>query len=936
MILAFFSRFFANIAKFFAAKSAQASVAGAKTPQPMSSKIGTVMQTVRKQAYNSAIGSVTRAAPKLVVFDPEANTREERKFSKKLTGTTHVGRSSNQCQSLVKNSDHKIIIVRNDNLSKHHLSINLEERGNHKKYILSYKDTANGTFKREPIWASLLFWRHGSDCKVPMWIPFFNWKYKKLKTDVDLCDGDVLIIGPPGDIDKITKKITNPQLKFVYPPVWYIRLAILSAKGLLALILLFGLACWLMTRSVSDVIVNPLPNSPAPLAIFASNGKTLMAGGISTPHQEKKQLSEYPKFLVETLLQSEDKIFYFHPGLNPVRIVTTAIDNLIAKGITGGASTLTQQLARTLFQYEVNGKDMFGKKILYNQEEGTKDTLDRKIREAGLALRLTFTHSKNDILLAYMNSVDLGYRTTGERIRGFSDASNFYFAKPIEEFSDQDPEDIARIANMVSLLPAPVLADSMCYRRIELTNSERKEADNAAEEAKKKGKKIETKMESLRKDAIDLKEKRDGMIDRLRDRGLISANLAKDAKTRVNYNLFSNKNGFCQGSVASPDSYKYSPIFLTERTREEVRVALSISKQAEQEQGKGIFDNYIVLASLDVDKQDRAKRLITKSIERLWRQKGVPHGALITIDPKTGEILALVGEVQSLDGNTKYDYAATEEIPPASTFKLFFYTAALKGGLPLDRIYACDSLNFARQFFPVSDYSHYCAAGENAIDLKTAVALSDNLVPLKVAKEFSSLDQVVETARDMGINTPLDAKVPEMAYGQYRAILREMTGAYAILANQGKYNFPHAIREIYVNTNRGNCDSSAEKFRYCPRIYAYEKDVRAEKQVISAKVADQMTELLRGVVKFGTGRNADISAVINKDIAGKTGTSDGSQDGWFIGYIPDELVTGIWLGNFVQPALVTMPPPSQDFSSADAAQVWGDYMLSCSSLVGCK
>ena len=109
---------------------------------------------------------------------------------------------------------------------------------------------------------------------------------------------------------------------------------------------------------------------------------------------------------------------------------------------------------------------------------------------------------------------------------------------------------------------------------------------------------------------------------------------------------------------------------------------------------------------------------------------------------------------------------------------------------------------------------------------------------------------------------------------------------------------PHAIREIYLNTNKDKCDSSPERFVNCPRIYRYEDDVRAGQQVLSKDIADKMTNLLRGVVSNGTGINADISAEIGKDIAGKTGTSTDSQDGWFIGYIPNEMVTGVWLGNY--------------------------------------
>jgi peptidoglycan glycosyltransferase len=268
---------------------------------------------------------------------------------------------------------------------------------------------------------------------------------------------------------------------------------------------------------------------------------------------------------------------------------------------------------------------------------------------------------------------------------------------------------------------------------------------------------------------------------------------------------------------------------------------------------------------------------------------------------------------------------------------MFFYTAALKGGLPSDRVYDCANLQFEGETFSIGDYSTgYCALGKPSISVKEAVAFSDNLMPLRVVKDYASMRDVAELAREMGLTTQLNPPIPRMAFGQYKTILREMTGAYGVLANGGKYNFPHAIREIRWNTNKNNCDSSPQKVKNCPLIYEYKKDVRAEKRVISEQIAAQMTDLLQAVVSDGTGRNADIRSQIGKTIAGKTGTSDGRQDGWFIGYIPKELVTGVWLGNFVQPALVVSPPPTTDFNSADAAMVWGDYMLLCHQEKGCR
>ena len=755
MIFSIFRDLVAKIANLFSSKSAQStstSPANAQS-QTRGSQIRASATKVAKTVLGELKKSVTRAKATLEVIDTRFSNSRKKYLKKKIfkgelaVKEYAVGREKEAVLGQLLNPD-GAIFVENKHVSGHHLSINREtDKNNRDKYLLKYIKTTNGTFQRLPLWASLLFWQNGKDYRNK-WI----WKYKRVSKDTELRDGDIFVIEERGKDDKTN----STRLKFIYPPVWYVRIGIYAAQGLFALIILYILACWLLVRSVADVAVDPLPNSPAPLAIYANDSKTLMTGsvdGIATPHQEKKQLSEFPKLLVGTLMESEDKNFYRHNGINPFRIVTAAIGNLLKRG-TQGASTIDQQLARTLFAYEVSAKDMWGNQIPYDRKKGIPDTLDRKIREAAIALKLNYAYFKKDeILLAYLNSVDLGYRNTGETVRGFVDASLFYFNKPVESLSEKNPEDVASIANLVVLLRSPSIAKSLCDKRID--PSDLVANDPKDEDAVKKEKEQDNKGRNIaRENAISLKNDKNILINAIRDRGYVSAEVAKEAKAVLNYTLFANQNGFCQGSDTSTDNYKYSPYFMTNRIREEMSVILSISNQEEKDQDGGVFDNYIVVTSLDVEKQDNARRLLEKSVERLWQEKAVPHGALITIDSKNGEILALVGDfkrkekssdkVETPDLEFLDDYGASELLSPASTFKIFFYTAALKGGLKLDESFLCDSLEFEGAIFPVSSYSNHCGAGNRAIDLRTAVAVSDNLVPLKVVKKYASLAEVVQ------------------------------------------------------------------------------------------------------------------------------------------------------------------------------------------------
>ena len=172
---------------------------------------------------------------------------------------------------------------------------------------------------------------------------------------------------------------------------------------------------WFAIATVRTVKLDPLPPIPAPLAIFASNGVTQISGGIATPHQDIATLDEFPPLLLKTLLLSEDKWYYSHPGVNPVSIVNATIANRLSGETLSGASTITMQLARTLFLEEVNNKSLWGEDLEAVDEAGNplnpdtlKLTLTRKIREAGLALRLNANYSKDELLLAYLNSVEMG------------------------------------------------------------------------------------------------------------------------------------------------------------------------------------------------------------------------------------------------------------------------------------------------------------------------------------------------------------------------------------------------------------------------------------------------------------------------------------------------------------------------------------------------
>jgi membrane peptidoglycan carboxypeptidase len=186
---------------------------------------------------------------------------------------------------------------------------------------------------------------------------------------------------------------------------------------------------------------------------------------------------------------------------------------------------------------------------------------------------------------------------------------------------------------------------------------------------------------------------------------------------------------------------------------------------------------------------------------------------------------------------------------------------------------------------------------------------SENAVAVRIAQD-AGLNNVVATAKKLGINSPLNA-VPGLALGQSEVNVLEMTGAYATFANQGVWNRPHAIKVI----RDGRDCEDFDDYNTCREIYRFNQGGYESRQAVTPQIAQIMHTMLQGVVRSGTGRNAQIG----RAEAGKTGTNTNGVDLWFIGYVAQSnIATGVWLGNDDNSATRA--------GSAQAALLWGNYM----------
>lgn len=289
-----------------------------------------------------------------------------------------IGRSSRNCD----------IVVRSDIISQTHCAIE-RDRKNPQQFIIKDLNSTNGVYCG------------GKRCQ-----------------SLNLYHGDVITLGPPELADVV-------QIRFDKPPG---KGLLMARYGLMAMGLVVILSLGLIAFEASKYPVYSIPDHVGgSTVVYAEDGKTLLSPPIDSPHRELKNLRDFSPYLPQALIASEDSRFYWHFGVDPLGVFRALLINKQEDGIKQGASTITQQLARSLFPMV-----------------GRENNLSRKIREMMVAFQLEAIYSKNTILKTYLNRVYLGIN-----LYGFEDAAQFYFDKSAQDLN------IEEAATLVAILPAP-------------------------------------------------------------------------------------------------------------------------------------------------------------------------------------------------------------------------------------------------------------------------------------------------------------------------------------------------------------------------------------------------------------------------------------------------------------------------------------------------
>jgi penicillin-binding protein 1A len=301
-----------------------------------------------------------------------------------------------------------------------------------------------------------------------------------------------------------------------------------------------------------------------------------------------------------------------------------------------------------------------------------------------------------------------------------------------------------------------------------------------------------------------------------------------------------------------------------------------------------------VTTTIDRTKQQAAETAITSILD----QADDPSAAVVAIDPRTGEVLAMVG---GKDFNTQQFNVAVQGLrQPGSSFKPFVLVAGLEEGISPEKAYESRAAQFTIPGGQTWKVSGSSAGGP--MRLRVATEKSINSVFAQLILEVGA-NVVADTATRMGITTPINA-VPAIALGSQEVTPLEMASAYGTLANAGTHIPPHGILQV--------TDVNGEVL--------YEPDTTPE-DVLSPAVAYLATDMLKGVISRGTGT----AAKIGRPAAGKTGTTQEYRDAWFVGYTPD-LVASVWMGYPEGQIEMTNVHGRKVTGGSFPAQIWAAFM----------
>jgi penicillin-binding protein 1A len=694
----------------------------------------------------------------------------------------------------------------------------------------------------------------------------------------------------------------------------------LLAGGMVAVALLVALALSLAYPNLPDISGLTDYRPKLPMRVLSSDG--VLLGEFGEERRNYLPIQQIPKLMQEAVLAIEDARFYQHGGVDYLGVIRAGLAN-VGESRSQGASTITMQVARNFYL-------------------STEKTFTRKIYEILLALKIESALSKEKILEIYMNQIFLGHRA-----HGFAAASEIYFGKPLDKIS------VAEAAMLAGLPKAPsaynpinnprraTIRQQYIIERMYETGYITEEQRDAAKAEKLR---IRPVQESVSHAEFVAEAARQLIFNQYGDeaysRGLNVYLTLNSAEQNSAYRAL--RRGILDYEkrqvYRGPEAYADLPANskdLDSRIAEALsdhpandELLAAVVLDADPKKVTAVLQSGETITILGEglrpatsglsDKGNPKTRIRRGAVIRVvqgpkqkdggvWTITQLPEveGAFVSMDPRTGQVRALVGGFDY--AKNKFNHVTQAWRQPGSSFKPFIYSAALEKGFTPATV-----VNDAPLFFDAGttgsqpwEPKNYDGKFEGPMPLRTALAKSKNMVSIRVLHAIG-----VKYAQDwvtrFGFEAEKHPAYLTMALGAGSVTPMQMAQGYAVFANGGYRVSPQLIARITDNKGR-------ELYQAAP--VALGDEARA----IEPRNAFLMSSLLQEVTRSGTAARAQ-ATLKRSDIYGKTGTTNDSMDAWFAGYQKD-LVAIVWIG-YDQPRKLG----DRETGGGLSLPVWIEYM----------
>ncbi|MCB2011729.1 MAG: penicillin-binding protein 1A [Geminicoccaceae bacterium] len=714
-----------------------------------------------------------------------------------------------------------------------------------------------------------------------------------------------------------------------------------------------GALLYIINRAGDDLpdyshLANYVP--PNVTRIHAGDGRILA----EYAHEKRVfvPIDAIPRPVKDAFVAAEDKNFYSHIGVDPVGIIRAAVDNIqrLQQNLRPqGASTITQQVAKNF--------------LLTNEV-----SLDRKIKEAILALRMEKAFSKDHILELYLNEIFLGHRSYGVAAAALN-----YFDKALEELTLSEaaflaglPKAPSRYDPATNYGEAVARRDYVIGRMLDDGYITRADADAARAEDIVLRSRKET--ETVSADFFT-EEVRRTLVDTFGEDGFYGGGLSvrttvdpvmqafADSALRRGLSAYDRRQGYrgplghidpaapdWSGELAEfdpgfePGSWKIALVL--DSGADKARLALAEGGEIE------IFTRHLSWARRldangdlgpDVTRADRVLEpgdvVIVTLVEpededgdgqadgkAVWglRQRPNIEGGLVALDPHTGRVLAMSGGFSFRQ--SKFNRATQANRQPGSAFKPFVYLAALESGFtPASIILDAPLVIDQGEGLPKWKPANYGDRFYGPSTLRLGIEKSRNLMTVRLAQQIG-MGRVIDVATRFGVDRGLGNNLAS-ALGSNEVDLLSLTTAYAMLVNGGRKIDPSLVERIQDRYGRTVLARDPRICEACRKLVwdGEPPPVIPDGRPLIAdpREAYQMVHIMEGVIDHGTGVRA---GKIGKPLAGKTGTTNDSRDAWFVGFSPD-LAVGVYAG-FDIPA----PLGRRETGASIALPIWTEFM----------